>query len=109
MIQYFIIFIINILIAAPSTNQLSLDNKDLKTKEEYFDEGMAFLDFGNEKSAFNSTKKSAEMGHVGAQNNLGVMYGTGVGTDIDIEKSIYWIEKSAEGGSYIFHLCPCNF
>ena len=39
------------------------------------------------------------MGDLMAQNNLGSMYGTGKGTDIDLEKSVYWIKKSANGGN----------
>jgi TPR repeat protein len=41
-------------------------------------------------------KKSAKQGTPMAQNNLGVIYATGIGVDIDMSKAKYWIGKAKE-------------
>ena len=72
---------------------------EYKTKEEYYNQGLAYIEEEKYESAFYCMKKAAELGSLFAQNNLGVLYGLGHGTDINIEKSIYWIKKAAYGGS----------
>lgn len=40
----------------------------------------------------------AEKGDILAQNNLGVMYLVGSGTEKNLDKALYWFVKAAEGG-----------
>jgi TPR repeat protein len=43
-------------------------------------------------------QRSANLGRMVAQYNLGVMYENGNGITKDIDKAIYWYEKSAKQG-----------
>ena len=47
---------------------------------------------------FDAVKKAAEQGHVGAQNNLGVMYANGDGVPEDDTKAVRWYRQAAEQG-----------
>lgn len=46
-------------------------------------------------------EKAASAGHVYAQNNLGVLYSTGLGGEVDNEKAVYWYMVSAESGNRV--------
>ena len=41
---------------------------------------------------------AAELGHAGAQFNLGYMYSVGLGVPRDMPKACYWYMKAAEQG-----------
>ena len=43
-------------------------------------------------------KKAAELGSAGAQNNLGGMYGNGIGVELDSVRAVYWYKKAADQG-----------
>ena len=50
------------------------------------------------KRAFNNIGKSASMGNIRAQNDLGQMYYDGTGTNRDFKNAYFWFEKAANQG-----------
>ncbi len=54
----------------------------------------------DESKAFEYYLRAAEKGHAKAQNNLGVFFKTGSGTEPDLEKAFYWYEQSAINGDF---------
>jgi TPR repeat protein len=41
-------------------------------------------------------RRAAEQGHVDAQNNLGFMYGTGRGVEINHAEAVMWLRRPAQ-------------
>jgi TPR repeat protein len=52
----------------------------------------------NDKEAFRLYQRSAQQGHAVAQNNLGLMYGNGMGVDKDEREAVQWCRKAADQG-----------
>lgn len=52
----------------------------------------------NYSEAFQLAADGARAGNAEAQFFLGLMYQTGLGTRVDIERAAHWYEKSAHGG-----------
>ncbi|BDU39211.1 hypothetical protein [Vibrio nigripulchritudo] len=67
--------------------------------EEAFVQALNHEEVGNVSAAFALYKKSAELGHSGAQNNLGLMYLYGEGTEQNEVESLKWFSKSANQGN----------
>ena len=44
-------------------------------------------------------EKSARQGNVTAQNNLGTLYASGIGTPKNLAQAVYWYRKAAEQGN----------
>ena len=71
------------------------------------------------EKAVENYKKSANLGHVPAQNSLAVCYTTGSGTEVNLEEGFRWLRKAAEQGhikasynlgcAYLLgHGCKCD-
>jgi TPR repeat protein len=63
-----------------------------------FDDGLSAYNAGNFSEATNHFKKAAELGHAGAQYNLGLMYNDGQGVTQDRKEAAKWFQKAAEQG-----------
>ncbi|MBK5208738.1 MAG: SEL1-like repeat protein [Flavobacteriaceae bacterium] len=74
---------------------LDAENERKKIKENYKN---YFQNLYTLEEDYEITKKSAEIGNAGAQNDLGIMYGNGEGVKMDKKLAYYWIKKSAEQG-----------
>ena len=62
------------------------------------EDGLAAYDRGNYATALRHWQPLAEQGHVGAQNNLGIMYYNGEGVRQDNTEAAKWYRKAAERG-----------
>lgn len=54
--------------------------------------------FKDSSKAFHYAEKGAQLGHLGCQNTLAIMYRFGQGVESDMEKAFYWYEKASLGG-----------
>ena len=61
--------------------------------------GAGGLGEADPKAAFEEFAKSARMGHGPAQNNLGLMYQTGMGVEVNLEESVRWYQHAANQGN----------
>ena len=61
--------------------------------------GSGGLGEADPKAAFEEFAKAARMGHGPAQNNLGLMYQTGVGVKANLEESVRWYQHAANQGN----------
>jgi TPR repeat protein len=57
------------------------------------------LEAGDLDSELIVCTKAAEQGNANAQNNLGMMYDSGLGTSQDYKQALYWFTKAAEQGN----------
>jgi len=73
-----------------SENQTESDKK--------FDDAMALFDENRFDEAVTIFKDLAENGHAQAQLQLGQCYDYGFGVEMDLDKAIEWLVKSAEQG-----------
>ena len=64
-----------------------------------FDKGVAAYAENNIPQAFKEFNVAAELGHDGAQFNVGLMYEQGLGTDKNEEKALTWYIKSGNLGN----------
>ena len=74
----------------------------VRDPEGIFDRGWRLCDGGegeqDEAEAARLFRMAAEMGHVQAQHNLGVMYANGIGTAQDAVEAVVWYRMAAERG-----------
>ena len=63
-----------------------------------FDDGVAALKRGDYATALQEFRLLAEQGHAEAQNNVGVMFGNGLGVSQDHAEAAKWYRKAAEQG-----------
>lgn len=66
--------------------------------EELLDRAMELFKKGDQKKAFDIWLSLAEKGNACAQNCAAVSYQKGEGVEADIERAIFWFEKSAAQG-----------
>ena len=57
------------------------------------------LNLNDHATAFKYWLTAAELGDITSQENLGLMYGNGWGTEINFPQARYWFEKAAQQGS----------
>ena len=75
------------------------EKKPKKTKaDKLFELGESYFKSNNYTEALKCFMKSAEKGHVKAQNNLGSMYTNGNGVAQNYTEALKWFRKSAEQG-----------
>ena len=84
--------------ASAFINVLSAPDKD---GNEFYEKGNKASDNGNFEEAVKWWRKAADLGHVKAQNTLGVCYATGKGVEQSHEEAIKWYRKAAEQGHAI--------
>ncbi|SVE46259.1 uncharacterized protein METZ01_LOCUS499113 [marine metagenome] len=63
-----------------------------------YEKGLAAANSGDFETALREMKPLAEMGHAGAQYNLGVMYNNGFGVSQDNKRAAGWYTLAAEQG-----------
>lgn len=68
------------------------------TADADYDEGWRAYEAGDYATAIRIWERLADQGDAQAQNNLGYMYKTGVGTDVNYQRAIYWYERAADLG-----------
>lgn len=76
----------------------SLKQEVEEQRERLFQEAIEPYDAGNYIEALQKWEKAAEMGHVTAQYNCGILYDTEESIPRDPEKALYWYERAAEQG-----------
>jgi TPR repeat protein len=86
----------------PSSEEPQQSFEEALTAVKEYENGLAYS-FGDgvaqdNKAAFASFLKSAELGHAPAQYKAAVAYGYGEGVDKDAEQAVYWYKKAAEQG-----------
>ena len=81
--------------ASAFINVLSAPDKD---GNEFYEKGNKASDNGNFEEAVKWWRKAADLGHVKAQNTLGVCYATGKGVTQSIEEAVKWYRTAAEQG-----------
>ena len=69
-----------------------------------FEAGIAAMNRGRFAVAYRSWLPLAEAGMPEAQLNLGLLYQSGKGVDVDLEKALHWYEKAASAGLAEAHL-----
>ena len=69
-----------------------------------FEAGIAAMNRGRFAVAYRSWLPLAEAGMPEAQLNLGLLYQSGQGVNIDLEKALYWYEQAASAGLAEAHL-----
>ena len=79
-------------------------NTDLIAQSSRFEAGIAAMNRGRYAVAFRSWLPLAEAGMPEAQLNLGKLYQSGQGVDLDLEKAFYWFEQAASLGLAEAHL-----
>jgi len=62
------------------------------------DNGMNYLNSGDNQKAFSEFQKLAKSGDIEAATMLGEMYLDGIGVSQDNKKAYYWIQKAANEG-----------
>lgn len=62
------------------------------------DDAFTFLDAGDCVGALDHFEQSAEKGNLDAQNNVGVIYESGLGVHADLERARQWYRKAAQEG-----------
>ena len=80
-----------------------VDNKTTSTQyhdsiEEYYTQGLTYLNESNYTEAVKFFRQAAEQGHAGAQNNLGHCYYKGYGVPQNYTIAVEWYRKAAEQG-----------
>lgn len=63
-----------------------------------FDEAVAAFNRGDYTDAAREFRALAEQGHVGAQYNLAVLYGRGLGVHLDDAQAVRWYTRAAAQG-----------
>ena len=63
-----------------------------------YEKGLAAANSGDFETALREMKPLAEMGHAGAQFNLGLMYANGYGVPLDNKTAVKWYTLAAEQG-----------
>ncbi len=63
-----------------------------------YEKGLAAANSGDFETALREMKPLAEMGHAGAQFNLGIMYNNGFGVVQDDKRAAGWFTLAAEQG-----------
>jgi hypothetical protein len=63
-----------------------------------FEDAFRFLDAGDCVAALNQFEEAAKRGNLAAQNNIGVIYESGLGVHVDLERARQWYRKAAERG-----------
>jgi TPR repeat protein len=63
-----------------------------------FEQSLAAVGRGDDRTAFAGFKKLAEQGHAKAQFNLGLMYRNGMGVPEDDLQAVAWYRKAADQG-----------
>lgn len=58
----------------------------------------ALIDAGNCRAALAQFVRLAERGDIAAQNNVGVIYESGLGVHANLNRAREWYQKAAEGG-----------
>ena len=84
------------LVAAVSVVSIAQSNR--------FEAGIAAMNRGRFAVAYRSWLPLAEAGMPEAQLNLGLLYQSGQGVNIDLEKALYWYERAASAGLAEAHL-----
>ena len=84
------------LVAAASFESIAQSNR--------FEAGIAAMNRGRFAVAYRSWLPLAEAGMPEAQLNLGLLYQSGQGVNIDLEKALYWYEQAASAGLADAHL-----
>ena len=84
------------LVAAVSSVSIAQSNR--------FEAGIAAMNRGRFAVAYRSWLPLAEAGMPEAQLNLGLLYQSGQGVNIDLEKALYWYEQAASAGLAEAHL-----
>ena len=84
------------LVAAASFESIAQSNR--------FEAGIAAMNRGRFAVAYRSWLPLAEAGMPEAQLNLGLLYQSGQGVNIDLEKALYWYEQAASAGLAEAHL-----
>jgi TPR repeat protein len=79
-------------------------NTDLNAQSSRFEAGIAAMNRGRYAVAFRSWLPLAEAGMPEAQLNLGELYQSGQGVDLDLQKALYWYEQAAAAGLAEAHL-----
>ena len=72
--------------------------EESKDPEALYSKFLEYHKQNNDKEAFRYLLAAAEQGHVSAQNNLGVYYLQGKGTEKNDAEAVKWFEKAAEKG-----------
>ncbi len=65
---------------------------------ELLNKGIEFHQSGDDENALGIFLRVAELGDPGIQFCCSQMYSEGMGTEIDMDKALFWMEKSAEQG-----------
>ncbi|MET0091626.1 MAG: tetratricopeptide repeat protein [Candidatus Thiodiazotropha sp.] len=65
-----------------------------------YEDGVAALESQDYLAAARLFNRMAKRDHVKAQYQLGLLYLSGKGVDLDVEKGVDWLKRAAEGGSY---------
>jgi len=60
--------------------------------------GYEYSQQGQNDEAFRWMIRSADAGHIAAQNNIGLSYLHGLGVEKDSSKAFYWFERAAKKG-----------
>ena len=79
-------------------------NTDLIAQSSRFEAGIAAMNRGRYAVAFRSWLPLAEAGMPEAQLNLGKLYQSGQGVDLDLEQAFYWFEQAASAELAEAHL-----
>ena len=90
--------------AALLLTTLFIVNTDLMAQSSRFEAGIAAMNRGRYAVAFRSWLPLAEAGMPEAQLNLGKLYQSGQGVDLDLEKAFYWFEQAASADLAEAHL-----
>lgn len=86
---------------AEAQRRVSVQVEQKKLKEErnqLFQDGVAAHESKDYVRALSRFEKAAQMGHITAQFNVGLMYFNGVGTDVNKTEALKWYMKAAEQG-----------
>jgi len=83
--------------AAAQSKYEEYGNQDTVIDGEY-DDGWQAYDSGDYARALRVWERLADQGDAQAQNNLGYMYKTGLGTPVNYQRAIYWYELAADQG-----------
>jgi len=65
-----------------------------------YNDGFIAAENGDYKSAVQEWQPLAEGGNAAAQFNMGMLYHSGLGVDLDETKAVEWYQKSAKNGYY---------
>ncbi len=71
----------------------------LVDKNSLYETGLKYYNKNDLKQAFKYILASAEMGHLDAQSDIGIMYDSGDGVEKNPNKALEWFKKGAANGS----------